>query len=51
MSADSRQLLQLGENFFFAGNDDVVGLEIVVDIDAERALGQIFDVAERGLDR
>ena len=45
-----RQLLQPGDNFFFAGNDDVFGLEIVVDIDTERALGQIFHVAERSLD-
>ena len=45
-----RQLLQLGENFFFAGNDDVFGLEFVVDINAQRALRQIFDVTERGFD-
>ena len=45
------QLLQLGENFFFAGDDDVLGLEVVCDIDAESALGQILHVAERGFDR
>ncbi len=45
------QLLQLGENFLLAGNDDVFRLEIVVDIDAQRALGQVFHVAERGFDR
>ena len=46
-----RQLLQLGDDFFFAGNDDVVGLEIIINIDTESALGQIFDVPERGFDR
>ena len=45
-----RQLLQLGDNFFFAGNDDVFGLEVIVDVDPERALGQIFHVAERSFD-
>ena len=45
------QLLQLGDNLFFAGDDDVIGLEVVLDIDAQRALGQIFHVAERGFDR
>ena len=45
------QLLQLGEDFFFARNDDVFGLEVVVHIHTQSALGQVFDVAERGLDR
>ena len=45
-----RQLLQLGENLLFAGDDDVFGIEIVVDIDTQSALGQVFHVAERGLD-
>ena len=45
-----RQLLQLGQNFFFARNDDIIGLEVVVRIHAQRALGQIFHVAERGFD-
>ena len=45
------QLLQLGENFFFAGNDNVFSFELIVDVDAQRALGQILDVSERGFDR
>ena len=45
-----RQLLQLGENFFFAGNDDVLGIEFIFDIHTQLALGQIFDVTERGFD-
>ena len=45
------ELLQPGDNFFFAGNDDVLGIEIVLDIDAERALGQIFHVPQRRFDR
>ncbi len=45
-----RQLLQLGQNFFFAGDDDVIGLEVVAGVHAQSALGQIFHVAERGLD-
>ena len=44
-----RHLFQLGQDFLFAGNDDVFGLEIVLDIDTQRALGQIFDVTERSL--
>ena len=44
------QLLQLGENFLLAGNDDVFRLEIVIDIDAQRALGQVFHVAKRCFD-
>ena len=44
------QLLQLGENLLLAGNDDVFRLEFVVDIDAQRALGQVFDVPERSFD-
>ena len=46
-----RQLLQLGHNFFFAGDDDVVGLEIVLNVHTQSALGQILHVPERGLDR
>ncbi len=42
------QLLQLGDDFFLAGNDDVLGGEVVVQVDAERLLGQVFDVPERG---
>ena len=45
------QLLQLGDDFFFTGNDYVLGLEIVINIDTQSALGQIFNVPERGLDR
>src|SRR5260370_25641423 len=45
-----RQFLQLGDDFLFAGNDDVLSLEIVVGIDTESAFRQIFDVAERSLD-
>ena len=45
-----RQLLQLGHNLLFAGDDDVIRLEVVRGVDAQRALGQILDVAERGLD-
>ena len=48
--ADS-ELLQLGDDLLFTGNDDVLGIEIVIDVDAQRALGQIFDVPERGLNR
>ena len=44
------QLLQPGENLLLAGNDDVFRLEFVVDIDAQRALGQVFDVPERSFD-
>src|SRR5205823_13531763 len=44
------QLLQLGDNFLFAGDDDVFGFEVIVDVDAQGALGQIFDMAEGSLD-
>src|SRR4029078_4323362 len=44
------QLLQLGENLLLAGDDYVFRLEFVVDIDAQRALGQVFDVPERSFD-
>src|SRR6185312_2889290 len=43
-----RQLLQLGNDLLFAGNDNVFGGELVFKIDAQRLFGQIFDVAERG---
>ena len=45
-----RQLFQLGDDLFLARDDDVLGREVVVQIDAQRLLGQILDVAERGLD-
>ncbi len=41
-----RQLLQLDEDLFFAGDDDVFGIEVVFDIDAKIAFRQIFHVAE-----
>ena len=43
-----RQLLQPGDDLLLAGNDHVLGREIVVEIDAERLLGQVLDVPERG---
>ena len=45
------EFLQLGDDFFFARNDDVLGFKVIIDIDPESALGQIFDVPERGLNR
>ena len=45
-----RQLLQPGDNFLFAGNDDVFRFEVIVDVDSERALRQILHVAERSFD-
>ena len=33
------KLLELGDNFFFAGDDDVIGLEVVRRIYTESALG------------
>ena len=45
-----RQFLQLGNNLLFAGDNDVFGFEVVIDVHTEGALGQIFDVPERGLD-
>ncbi len=44
------QLLQLGDDLLLAGDYDVLRGEIVVEIDPERFLGQVFDMAERGLD-
>ena len=41
------QLLQLGEDFFLAGNDDIFGLEVGVRINAQLALRQILHVPER----
>ena len=45
------QLLQPGDNFFFPRDNDVFGVEIILDVDTKSALGQIFHVAERCLDR
>src|SRR5215469_15746573 len=44
------QLLQLGDNLFFAGDDDVVRLKIVADVHTQSALGQVFDVPQGGFD-
>ena len=44
------ELLQFGNDFFFARDDDVLGIKVVFDIDAQIALGQVFHVAKRGLD-
>ena len=44
------QLLQLGDHLLLAGNDFVLGGEIIVDIDAETLLGQILNMTERGFD-
>ena len=46
-----RQLLELGEDLLFPGNDNVFGFEIVFDVDTETAFGQVFHVAERSIDR
>ncbi len=45
-----RYLLQLGQHLFFTGDNHVLRFELVVGIHAQSALGQIFHVAERGLD-
>ena len=45
----SRQLFQLGQNFFFARDDDVVGLKLLARVHAQSALRQILHVAERSL--
>ena len=45
------QFFQPGHNFFFARNDDVIRLEIVLDIHTQSALGQILHMAERCLNR
>ncbi len=42
-----RQFLQPGDDLLLAGNNHVLGGEIVVEIDAERLLGQVFDVPKR----
>ena len=44
------QLFKLGKNFLLAGNDDVLRLEFVVDVDTQRALGQVFHVTKRCFD-
>ena len=42
------QLFQLGHNFLFAGNDDVLGGKVAFDVHTQLALRQVFDVAKRG---
>ena len=44
------ELLQLDKYFLFAGDDDVLGIEFVFDIHAQRALGQVLHVSQRGFD-
>ncbi len=43
-------LFQLFDDLALAPNGDVVGLEAVLDIDAQVALGEITDVTHRRLD-
>jgi hypothetical protein len=43
-----RFALELGENLLLFRDHDVVGLEAVLDVDPELALGQIADVSHRG---
>ena len=45
-----RRLLELGDDLAALGDDDVLGLEIVLDVDAELALRQVPDVAHGGHD-
>ena len=42
------QLFEMGDHLLFAGDDLVLGGEIVVDIDAEALLGQILNMTEGG---
>src|SRR5438094_1963019 len=42
--------LQLLDRRFLSRNGDVLGLERMLDVDAERALRQVADVAHRGTD-
>src|SRR5207237_7779700 len=42
-----RQLLQTGDDFLLARHDDVICLENVVYVAAQRAIRQIFIVSER----
>ena len=43
------RLLEFGDELLLALDDDVSGLEAVLDIYREIALGKVFDVPERGL--
>ena len=40
------QLLELGENLLFSGDNYVFRFEIVFNVDTESALGQVLHVAE-----
>ncbi len=46
-----RQFLQLGQDLLLSRNDDVFGFEIAFDVDPQAALGQVFHVAVRSIDR
>ena len=43
--------LQLVDDVLLGRDDDVVGLEVLLDVDAEVLLGQVHDVPHRGLHR
>src|SRR6516162_2642180 len=45
-----RQLLELGDNLLLAGNNDVLSRKVVVNIDPEVLLRQIFNMPERRFD-
>ena len=42
------ELLQPRQYLLFAGDDGVLGLEVVLDIDTQHFLGQVFHVPKRG---
>jgi len=46
-----RGLLELLDDLALAVDDGVLGLEVVLDVDAELRLGQVDDVADRRFDR
>ena len=46
-----RELLKLGQDLLFSGDDDVFGIEVIFDVDTQAAFGQILHVAERSIDR
>jgi len=43
-----RQLLQPNEDFFFAGNNHVLWLKVVISIHPRTLLGKVLDVPQRG---
>jgi len=45
-----RHLAKLGDDLFFAGDDFVFGLKIMLDIHAESLLRKVHDVSERSFD-